>query len=76
MSQHLTISIVGGRYNVSVNFWNHLESAIASLSGHDAGRLTRIARPDGRCDYRSDGEYDLVFTPESGDDVVVSLILM
>jgi hypothetical protein len=54
--------------------WGALDKVLASMLGD--GRLTRIARRDGACNYRhSSGVYDLTFVPDVGDatDIVLNV---
>jgi hypothetical protein len=36
------------------------------------GRLTRIRRDDGGCNYRTHGAYTLTFTPNTGDAIEIA----
>ncbi len=67
----MTITINGAKQTGS---WTTLETLVSEVTGLD-GRFTRIGRPDGSCDYRQPGEYDVTFTPEAGNDVEIRLIV-
>ena len=43
-------------------FWPHIARAIGALTGESEGKLTRVARPDGKCNYRDYGVYELTYT--------------
>lgn len=52
--------------------WETLQALIVEALNKE-GRMTRIARPDGLCDYRAHGVYHVTFVPEVGDEVEVIL---
>lgn len=54
--------------------WVSLQSVIRE-SLNLMGKLTRIARNDNNCSYRDKGEYSLVFTPDSGDNISIQLVI-
>ncbi len=49
--------------------WESLEKLICDMLATE-GRLTKIERLDGRCDYRAPGDYELTFRPEGEADIV------
>jgi len=65
----MTITIDNTRIAPS---WEALQTVIATALNLD-GRLTRIARPDGQCNYRAHGLYHCTFTPDRGDAVQIML---
>lgn len=55
--------IVKGSYpGRSESFWPEIQRAIGVLVGESSGRLTRIYRPDGLCNYRTHGVYALTYS--------------
>lgn len=53
--------------------WNTIQRLIRETLNTDTGRLTRIARPDGQCNYRECASYACTFTPETGDAIAVDI---
>lgn len=54
--------------------WEVIQAMIQSIHNKDCqGRLTRISRLDGGCNYRGIGDYLTEYTPEIGDsfDVLI-----
>jgi len=41
--------------------WETLQSMLIQATGAASGKLTRISREDGKCDYRAPGVYNLTF---------------
>jgi hypothetical protein len=67
----MTITITGAAY---APLWETTQAAIVQALGVEDGRLTRISRPDGQCNYRAKGVYVLEFIPlPTGDAVQVQL---
>lgn len=54
--------------------WQAIQGLISETI-EKRGHLTRIARSDNGCNYRALGEYQTTFTPESGDDVHVTVLV-
>ena len=52
--------------------WETLQNVLRQTTGKK-GTLTRIARRDGKCDYRAPGTYDLSFTLVDGNDIQIEL---
>ena len=74
----LTITIAGVRRNTPS--WETIERLIRDTLAEDwgpdrefGGKLTSISRVDGGCGYREPGQYELTFTPDSGDDFTIHL---
>lgn len=68
----MTITLTGA---VRAPHWKTLQKAIVQALDTD-GRLTRISRNDGRCDYTAKGAYTLTFTPRDyGDEVIIKLVV-
>lgn len=65
----LHITIVGSSITSS---WQTLQQLIRELLNIE-GRLTRIHRNDGNCNYHDKGDYTLTFTPNIGDDTIIFL---
>lgn len=57
----MTITVEGSWPKRALGFWPAIEQAIGALCGETDGKLTRINRPDGQCDYRAHGEYELTY---------------
>ena len=56
--------------------WETIQQVIrdtTSIDGENNGRLTRISRRDGGCNYRLPGKYDLTFIPNVGDAITIEL---
>ena len=67
----MTITYSGVEYTPT---WISLQNTIME-SLNITGRLTRIKRNDNGCSYRDKGEYSLTFTPDNGDNVLITLIV-
>ncbi len=71
----MEIVIKGARWTPE---WETLQSMLIQATGAAPGsKLTRIARPDGKCDYRAPGVYNLTFLQHDehggSEEVVVKL---
>jgi hypothetical protein len=58
----MKITVEGCRPMASEIFWPSIEEAIGALTGETDGVLTRISRPDGKCNYRDYGTYELTYS--------------
>jgi hypothetical protein len=67
----LTITVTNSRPMASDSFWPEIERAIGVLTGEADGKLTRIARPDGQCNYRDYGRYELTYTAKWSEHEIV-----
>jgi hypothetical protein len=54
--------------------WVTIQSLVRE-SLNTEGRLTRIVRPDGGCNYRATGVYHATFTPSTGDNRLIRIVL-
>lgn len=52
----MKITITHCRYTPK---WESLQTVIREATNDEKATITRIARKDGKCDYRAPGEYDL-----------------
>ncbi len=53
--------------------WLATQAILVEMLGVE-GKLTRIARSDNKSNYRALGEYQVTFTPTTGDDVHVTIL--
>lgn len=58
----MKITVEGSYPGRSDSFWTEIEKAIGVLVGESDGVLTRISRPDGQCNYRAHGTYELQYS--------------
>ena len=66
----MTITITGAKHAPS---WETLQHLLNQTTGQEYGRLVRIARPDGQCDYSAPGKYELSFRTDNRDIIPVNL---
>lgn len=67
----MTITVTDCAPGRSEAFWTEIERAIGVLCGEADGRLTRIARPDGNCNYRTYGIYHLTYSAKWSEHTVI-----
>ena len=53
--------------------WGTIQRVLRELLNDDDGKLTRIARPDGRANYRALGVYELTFVGKDSTDVTLEV---
>ena len=70
----MRITVEGSSPGRSMSFWTEIERAVGVLCGEPDGKLMRLSRPDGQCNYRAHGVYELTYTaPESEHKVTLEL---